>query len=99
MSIETRHTPALWELVGEPQTEIWGLAPNKRDLLPVANAGIPCRSFEEQQANARLIAAAPELLEALQVAVERLEMNNCEQSEAAFINSAKTIITKATDLT
>ena len=60
-----KHTPGPWETYGD----------DKSDIRPATKAGknriiAQCPGYKtERQANARLIAAAPDLLEALQRAV------------------------------
>lgn len=59
---------------------------------------IPGYGFEESQANAKLIAAAPDLLEALQLMLKEFyviadDRNEIEQEDA--INKAKQAIEKA----
>ncbi len=56
----SKHTPGPWTIVGADRfaTGIWG--PKAEDVVPATSAPM-------LQANARLIAAAPDLLEALKV--------------------------------
>lgn len=56
-----KHTPAPWRVILAPTQIVTG---NK----VVANINKACIDFDESQANARLIASAPELLEALELA-------------------------------
>lgn len=60
---QSKHTPAPWYLKPDPHAD------NKWDMVVVSDHRyIQCegRTAEEAQANARLIASAPELLEALE---------------------------------
>lgn len=57
-------------------------------------AEISWRHFNNE-ANAKLIAAAPELLEMLKEAVERCEINNGEGEEDEFIEMFNATIAKA----
>lgn len=68
----TQHTPGPWTTDEDdhdaPYQDIKIKAGNHRTVCTVWIDDAPVRDFNaEQQANARLIAAAPELLEALQV--------------------------------
>lgn len=64
MTHESKHTPAPWKVVGdEEETYVFFTAKNGKDYqLAQVSAG---EGFNRKE-NARLIAAAPELLEALQ---------------------------------
>lgn len=88
--MNTKHTPAPWKF-NENVIE----AP---DGLPIHHA---VRSEEEKQANARLIAAAPELLEAAVYAVECLNRLNAEIGQIGdngdqALQSLESAIQKAT---
>lgn len=76
---KSSHTPGPWQLAGFGTIYSPGLPPTTDHRLPTAYevARVPFRpkdalgvSDSESQANARLIAAAPDLLEALRVVVE-----------------------------
>lgn len=89
MSIQ-KHTPGLWVTDeadhDEPYQDIKIKASKHRTVCTVWIDDSPVREFNaEQKANARLIAAAPELLEALRKAVERQGFTNEELIEARFI--------------
>lgn len=64
---------------------------NSNSSRPVG--GFP--SNDEGNANARLIAAAPELLACVKVGLERLALNNCEGEENEFIDQFQAAIAKA----
>lgn len=91
MTTQSKFTPGPWQIHGDPQTEICDIG-----TQPLANTGIPCRSFIEQQANARLIAAAPDMLDGLELSIERLELNNVEGSEQWIIDKLTAILKSAT---
>ena len=57
------HTPGPWNTIWESGTHIIDANAGKTDIAHVINRGNP----DTTEANARLIAAAPELLEALQM--------------------------------
>ena len=92
---ETKHTPGPWEL-GEPtsQLEFGVYATDKISGIKyfLANAEGHMR-YKESLANARLIAAAPELLEALQAFVKYADDVNDDSPE---LDRARSAIAKAT---
>ncbi len=77
----TKHTPAPW--VFEK-----GQVGNKSDanlpILPVATIETYALSGDSAEANARLIAAAPELLEALELAVKNPDGQWYDVAQAAI---------------
>ncbi len=92
---ETKHTPGPWEFDGE---YVWADAvrgyvadPNTEDMT--SGRGLAKLEAPEMiKANGRLIAAAPELLEALQDALEYLQHHLPEEALA----SHRAAIAKAT---
>lgn len=72
---QTQHTPGKWTLCKTIQAGAvthWHIAGEKHgSVYPICNHTIEVEpSSDEQLSNARLIAAAPDLLEALQEAVD-----------------------------
>jgi hypothetical protein len=66
---EAKHTPGPWLIAGEDATFVYALGPVLKSNIfwaHVQAAGPERASREECKANARLIAAAPELLAALE---------------------------------
>ena len=91
----TQHTKGLWFYSDDMQGPDGKAQIGVREAngLPVAFLG----SYKEAKANARLIAAAPELLEALERASRFISasdhgMTKCEQSLVDYLNS---VISKA----
>ena len=94
METATKHTPGPWELVvendprGQPSPMYRGLiafvesSPDRRLAIvdPIGNTV----SHEDWLANARLIAAAPALLEALEAMVDNANWDKVPQTEAEF---------------
>ena len=85
----TKHTPAPWKIQSPKMTEqrLWLIG---EDGVIAKIGGV--KSPEEIEANARLIAAAPELLEALQMMVAmvcRTELENLPQVKSACETIAK----------
>jgi hypothetical protein len=91
---QTQHTPGPWREYNAKGSRIlnnWSVC--NRDGTRIANIEqMPGQSSEEEHANARLIAAAPELLEALR---EMTERGGWMPSDERFIR-AKAAIAKAT---
>jgi len=92
----TQHTPGPWRLSSGDETEIFSGA------KPVARAhcgGLTSVKLPEAEANARLIAAAPELLAALEemyaLYADHAQYDE-EGHETAAINSARAAIARAT---
>jgi hypothetical protein len=63
-TIETKHTPGPWIYSGPASSEVYGYRGHYQDT-PQTVAKVSGYWDGEAEANARLIAAAPELLEAL----------------------------------
>jgi hypothetical protein len=86
----TNHTPAPWAVdrVNENQTLI---RPGGAFALPICRMSILLAS-DTQEANARLIAAAPDLLEAAQGAIAALSQPH---TYPADIEAAKTWLARA----
>lgn len=73
------HTPGPWEVVGSRICTVAN--DNERITLAKTEPGGAFAMSEQQDANARLIAAAPELLEALKAASEWLNDMGCEHEQ------------------
>jgi hypothetical protein len=68
-----KHTPSYWRLdLGKTSNDIW----HDGELIALIFKG---EDIETADANARLMASAPEMLKALQFALERLEEVRLEQ--------------------
>ena len=100
------HTPGPWEVKPEecdrPYIRVRGTRLGGRfkvcNVLTPVYEGVHKREADETRANARLIAAAPELLAALQVFAER---NSSEEFititvKTAHVDKARAAIAKAT---
>lgn len=79
---QTQHTPGPWTTDSINQTTIWsssgdGLIADCAEFLGFANArALP---VQKRQANARLVAAAPELYEALRVIADSADRHSSHQ--------------------
>ena len=92
--MNAKHTPGPWQVGEEAGSEMIIYAP---DGFAVASTVVFHRNYDQSRsANARLIAAAPELLESLQ-ALETLFAPKARDSTAAtWIDKARAAIAKAT---
>ncbi len=88
-----QHTPGPWRSVSRPNQTIIDLVYAKNGTL-VADIIYAAGKMAEADANARLIAAAPELLEALKTALSDIQTSNAEISTCSKIQTA---ISKAED--
>jgi hypothetical protein len=80
---ETKHTPGPWyQSSAHVPTVHYDEVADGAGVL-VADCWTSDRAAEERDANARLIAAAPELLEALAEIVNRLGINPMDDDELA----------------
>lgn len=61
--MKTQHTPGPWKIKTKPCAPVWADSGDKFWRIPVVGV-IYGATLEQELANARLIAAAPELLEA-----------------------------------
>ena len=83
---ESKRTPGPWKL------EVWDMEGNivvagqhdARGVYPVAECSNKCLFPGQAEANARLISAAPDLLEALQELVELEVAKNMHKARAAI---------------
>lgn len=100
---EIKHTPGPWVTLPEecdkPYVRIRGTRLGERykivNVLTPAYEGFAERETEETRANARLIAAAPELLEALETILEMCDGYVPNTSKVVWAN-ARAAIAKAT---
>jgi glycine/D-amino acid oxidase-like deaminating enzyme len=86
-----KHTPGPWTL--EYDYSLVMPAKDGNHIVTAGPIGPDESSREEKRANARLIAAAPELLQALQ---DMLDMTRFQYKEMATYKYAQEIINKAT---
>jgi hypothetical protein len=78
--MENKHTPGPWTTYGLNEYDCPGVESKSSESISIVvfgnsldeNAGVLGRTVEEAKANARLIAAAPELLEALENIIDDL---------------------------
>lgn len=100
--MEHKHTPGPW--VTNAHQEVWSTKPMRFNLT---TAGIPmiasvCRHEDAEggfpaEANARLIAAAPDLLQALRVAYS--DIQRCQGHTIDMLGRIEAAIAKATGAT
>jgi hypothetical protein len=95
---QTQHTPGPWELAERSGRSDSRLAAVLNDAESDAYIIISASDPDEESANARLIAAAPELLDALrQVVIEATESPNSDANRLELIlELARAAIAKAT---
>lgn len=101
--MNTKHTPGPWELFEHSWSEssIYAGEKNEKQIcrLSIYNEATEENQMlleKEMDANARLIAAAPELLEALQAVIERAESQHWDDASPQVIEQARQAIQKAT---
>lgn len=98
-STDEKHTPGPWRLMTVPMV----MHPT-RDGVAIANLCVefvPSEGYhnenrQEAMANARLIAAAPDLLEALTIARSMLPKRDDELADAPLYDKIDAAITRAT---
>jgi len=101
--MKTKHTPAPWE-VFEHSWSNSGIYGGDKNSKNICNLSIYDEATEETQneltkemdANAKLIAAAPELLESLELLLETCEYSDANHEE---YNAAVAAIAKAKGIT
>jgi hypothetical protein len=64
---ECRHTPGPWEIERTAHVDLWITAPDGRHIVGTVSCGGDQKT--EGRANARLIAAAPDMLAALEAVI------------------------------
>jgi hypothetical protein len=99
----SKHTPGPWVVSPDSVTTVMEVGPLKRFIAHATDLSVKCSSkeYDERDSNARLIAAAPEMLEALKwtlARVERLAPHKAIEGDAALyeIAAARAAIAKAT---
>jgi hypothetical protein len=97
MTIQTnqtaKHTPGPWRL-----SEGYLIGPNDNLIKVCLRENSSAHIKDEEVANARLIAAAPELLENLQRIIDRIEENSLQTYFPSAYERAKAAIAKATTI-
>lgn len=91
MTTETKHTPGPWHVVEGRLPGSLEIFSNKTAVAELWRRA----DVQKEMANASLIAAAPELLEALSLIVESADKNQAAIIDA-FLVAAKKAIAKAT---
>lgn len=96
--METRHTPGPWRINGSLITSQAAMALQVAIVYPPKVGNAP-RDIDERDANARLIAAAPDLLDALRLLLDGLQTYAPEfmhgLPKADYIRAARAAIAKA----
>lgn len=87
----TKHTPGPWWV-----DDNGCVAAGHGDTYETIAIMHDWQGDSEREANARLIAAAPELLEALRAVLDEIDENECGQSLSVRIGKARAAIAKAT---
>jgi len=82
-SNKSNHTPGPWSY--REGGLCWYVEPSSNSKQCLAEVYSKLNSRNENEANARLIAAAPELLEALEIAIIQLDRNGHDLSELGFL--------------
>lgn len=69
----SKHTPAPWRTLGN-----WAVVTKTKTIADLYKSNADCDELDEIEANARLIAAAPDLLEALKDLVDAIPTETWE---------------------
>jgi hypothetical protein len=100
--MSTQHTPGPWKAVRN--ASFWEVVtPPPGQTLDQANEYSPSLAYvwgegeEQAEANARLIAEAPDLLEALRTARDHIDMDALEISHCKDAERIRAAIAKATE--
>ena len=92
MKTKTQHTPGPWDLVfRQHHTFVESLATGCGNVATVSEG----RSVAESAANARLIAAAPELLEAAGAVLDGNDAGDCIENQEANMELLRSAIAKS----
>lgn len=92
-----KHTPGPWGFYAEPQPNGCPVVGSKGLLVCMLGHSVHIADQKGTAlANARLIAASPELLEALQIAYRHLEVSEMKISHCKDISAIQAAIAKAT---
>lgn len=86
----SKHTPGPWNVEDETPFSLWVSCPDGKNPLHQN------RLNRDRLANARLMAASPDLLEALRIALEVMSSVDGENNCSRGINAAEYAIAKAT---
>jgi len=89
--MNTKHTQGEWKF--EMPHFTYHITCNGKSIVQI----IPTQEQQEYEANAKLIAAAPDLLVALERLVSRVEENGYHTSFTMAFEKAKSAIKKATE--
>lgn len=92
--MKTKHTPApwIWQYDGTDKSGLKVIAGDDLNIVDFVGG----ENIQEAEANARLIAAAPELLEALEQCLTRINPKSKDTWDLKAIHVAKAAIAKAT---
>jgi hypothetical protein len=95
-----KHTPGPWRVQATGHSFVVE-ANTHTEVISVDENGDPCRWSEYNEATARLIAAAPDLLEALKLMVAMAETGMCDFNphDEYVMDKAKALIDKVTGWT
>jgi len=99
MKSKPKHTAGKWLLVPENISAEWRIWDDREGLASKVIAFVPMRhrGKREAEANAKLVSAAPELLEALQMLISRIESETNSLAISGSIRAAKEAIKRATE--
>lgn len=89
---DAKHTPGPWAVKANGRR---GVAFNAQTFSVVDSRRVPLAGTVVDEADARLIAAAPELLEALEAAVPRICSDACAKTHARECVNARAALAKA----
>ena len=93
---QQKHTPGPWEAEWHRKYKQWNVFPESGKAVVSVTDLCGEYSKEETEANARLIAAAPELLEALQGLLDCMAIPSSICKERPAYEAARAAIAKAT---
>ena len=82
--METKHTKGKWHL-----NKYSHIVDDNEKGVPITSATIPMTETEESIANAKLIAAAPDLLDACQSALEYMDDDGYEPIRTDLLKAIK----------